>query len=165
MRTGTESSQTSLFDHSAPSTLTLTDQLDSTVRNTRSISLMDFKLTSNETKVMQELSEISLHYILQRVANSQSNRALIDFQTYFSLYNNLPSPECSNVIYFKVLDQKCDNKDTLMNVINNIYTEFILPNKKKCLLIEGDQDTYNRLQLIKKEYGNDLSWMIPIPGD
>ena len=33
------------------------------------------------------------------------------------------------------------------------------------MLIEGDQDTYNRLQLIKKEYGNDLSWMIPVPGD
>ena len=34
-----------------------------------------------------------------------------------------------------------------------------------CVLLEGDQDTYNRLQVIKTEYGNDLSWMIPIPGD
>ena len=63
MRTGTESSQRSLFDHSAPSTLTLTDQLDSTVRNTRSISLMGIKLTSNETKVVQELSDfLTLHF-------------------------------------------------------------------------------------------------------
>ena len=33
------------------------------------------------------------------------------------------------------------------------------------MLLEGDQDTYNRLQVLKTEYGNDLSWMIPIPGD
>lgn len=91
---------------------------------------MDFKFTSDETEVMQDLSEISSKYMLQRVANSQSNKVLIDFQTYFCLYNNLPFPECSNVIYFQVLDQKCDNKDTLMNVINRVHTEFIMPKKK-----------------------------------
>ena len=165
MRTGTECPRTSVFDHTSSSTLTLTTQLDSTVSNTQSISIIDFKFKSDETKGMQELSEISLQYMLQRVANSQSNKVLIDFQTYFCLYNNLPPPECSNIIYFQVLDQKCDNKDTLMNVINRVHTDFIMPKKKKCLLIEGDQDTYNRLQLIKKEYGNDLSWMIPVPGD
>ena len=56
--------------HTSPSISTLTNQLDSTVPNTRPISIVDFKLTSNETKVVQELSEISLNYMymLQRVA-------------------------------------------------------------------------------------------------
>ena len=115
--------------------------------------------------MQQELRETSSHYILQRVANNTNSTVLIDFLTYFSLYNNLPSPECSNIIYFKVLDQKCDNKETLINVINDIYQEFIVPKKKQWVLLEGDQDTYNRLQLIKTEYGNDLSWMLPLPGD
>ena len=60
---------------------------------------------------------------------------------------------------------KCDDKETLMNVINSMYAEFIKTNKKKWIILEGDQDTYNRLQLLKMEYGNGLSWMIPMPRD
>ena len=52
-----------------------------------------------------------------------------------------------------------------MNDINSVYVEFIESPKKKWILLEGDQDTYICLQLIKTQYGNDLSWLIPIPGD
>lgn len=94
------------------------------------VTINDFKLQTNETKATQELSEIASKYILQRVASSTSSTVLIDFQTYFTLYNDLQSPECSNIIYYQVLDQKCDNKETLMNVINSLYAEFIKTNQK-----------------------------------
>ena len=31
----------------------------------------------------------------------------------------------SNIIYYKVIDEKCDSKETLLSIINNLYTEFI----------------------------------------
>ena len=40
-----------------------------------------------------------------------------------------------------------------------------MPGKKEWVLLEGDQATYERLQSIKAEYGNDFAWMIPFPGD
>ena len=40
-----------------------------------------------------------------------------------------------------------------------------MPKKKECVLLEGNQATYERLQCIKAEYGNDLAWMYPFPGD
>ena len=43
--------------------------------------------------------------------------------------------------------------------------EFINPNKKRFVLLEGDQATYQRLRSIRALYGNDLSWMFPFPGD
>lgn len=52
-----------------------------------------------------------------------------------------------------------------MSIINDLYSEFILIKKKRFVLLEGDPATYERLQSIKVEYGNDLSWMIPFPGD
>ena len=102
---------------------------------------------------------MSTQYIFQKVAN------LIDLQTYFSLSNNLSIPECSSVVYFKVLDQRCDDKQTLLTIISNLYEEFIVPGKKEWVLLEGEQATYERLQSIKAEYGNDFAWMIPFPGD
>ena len=93
------------------------------------------------------------------------NITLIDLQTYYCLSYNIPSPECSNIVYFTVLDQVCDNKETLLNVINELHTEFILSRRKKYILLEGDQLTYELVQSIKKEYGNDLEWLLPFPGD
>ena len=87
--------------------------------------------------------------MLHKVANSTNSKVLLGFHTYFSLYNNLPSPECSNIVYFKVLHQRCDNKETLVNLISDIYEEFVVSEKKEWVLLEGDQDTYNRLQVIK----------------
>ena len=95
----------------------------------------------------------------------EHSEVLIDFQTYFSLSKNLQAPECSNIIYLKVLDKKCDNKETLLCVVNDVYEEFILGQKKEWILLEGDQATYERLQSIKTEYSNVLSWMIPFPGN
>ena len=54
------------------------------------------------------------------------SEVLIDFQSYFSLSKNLQAPECSNKIYLKVLDKKCDDKETLLCVVNDVYEEFIV---------------------------------------
>ena len=70
-----------------------------------------------------------------------------------------------HIIYYKVLSQRCNDKETLLNVINDLYQEFYVTKKKKQILLEGDQATYERLQSLKSEYGNDLSWMVPFPGD
>ena len=54
-------------------------------------------------------------------------------------------------------------KHSLTSLMTSV--EFINPNKKIFFLLEGDQATYQRLQSIRALYGNDLSWMIPFPGD
>ena len=86
--------------------------------------------------------------MLQKVASTTHTKTLIDFQTYFNLYTNQPSPECLNVIYYQVLSQRCDDKETLLNIINNLYQEFVVTKKKKWILLEGDQATYERLSTI-----------------
>ena len=69
---------------------------------------MLFETTLKKTKMykedqaVKELKAMSAQYIFQKVAKSDPNQTLIDLQTYFSLSNNLPIPECSSVIYFKV---------------------------------------------------------------
>ena len=114
---------------------------------------------------MTELREMCNEYMLQKVASTTHAKTLIDFQTYFNLYTNQPPPEYSNIIYYKVLSQRCDDKETLLNIINDLYQEFVVTKKKKWILLKGDQATYERLQSLKTEYGNDLSWMVPFPGD
>lgn len=127
--------------------------------------MANFRLTEEESKSVLQLREMCNEYMLQKVASTTHTKTLIDFQTYFNLYNNQPPPECSNIIYYEVFSQRCDDKETLLNVMNDLYQEFVVTKKKKWILLEGDQATYERLQSLKSEYGYDLLWMIPFPGD
>lgn len=129
------------------------------------LTIQDFQLSDIEIQAIDKLKQMSTDYILQKVASCEQNITLIDLQTYYSLSNDVPSPECSNIIYLTVLDQRCDDKETLLNLINELHKELIVSKRKKYLLVEGDQVTYEKLQSIKREYGNDLNWMIPFPGD
>ena len=33
------------------------------------------------------------------------------------------------------------------------------------LVLEGDAKTYDTIQAVKHEYGSDLNWLVPYPGD
>ena len=77
---------------------------------------------------------------------------IVDIQSYLTVADNISPPEQSNVIYYKVLHQRCDDKETLLNVINDIYAEFVATGKRNLIFLEGDQATYERLQSIKREY-------------
>ncbi len=126
----------------------------------------DYFVTSeDEKKAMQELQQLSNSYILHKIASTSSDEILLDFQTYFSLSQNLQSPELSNIIYHSVLDQKADNNETLLGVINQLHADFIVSQKKQWVVLEGDAATYQRLQCIKAEYGQEMDWLIPMPGD
>ena len=54
---------------------------------------------------------------------------MMDIQSYLTVADNISPPEQSNVIYYKVLHQRCDDKETLLNVIN----ENLLPQEKEIL--------------------------------
>ena len=164
MRTGTEG--THIHDQLVSAhTPTQRNHQPQTQLQNPTLTIKDFLLTDEEDQAVKELKSMCTQYIFQKVANSDPNQTLINLQTYFSLSNNLPTPECSSVIYFKVLDLRCDDKQTLLTIISNLYEEFIVPGKKEWVLLEGDQATYKRLQCIKAEYGNDFAWMIPFPED
>ena len=105
------------------------------------VNITASQLKSNENKALTEFKKMSTNYMLLKVASTTHENALIDFTTYFSLSNQVPQPEQSNIIFFKVLDQRCDDKETLLNVINDMFVEFVQSGKK---LLEGDQATYER---------------------
>ncbi len=105
---------------------------------------------------------MQISYFLLR--NSESEQ-LIGFQTFFSYASNISEPEVGIVKYIKVMDEIADSKDTVLNIVGELHAEYIIKHNHKYLVLEGDAKTYNVIQAIKHEYGEDLSWLIPYPGD
>ena len=63
------------------------------------------------------------------------------------------------------LDQNTDCKETITDVLSILHQEFKVGVDLKYLVATGHTKTYVHLQSLKLDYGNDLSWLIPLPGD
>ena len=65
----------------------------------------------------------------------------------------------------QVLHEIADSKDTILHIVSELYTQCIRKHGNKYLVLEGDAKTYDTMQDVKWEYGKDLAWLVPHPGD
>ena len=76
---------------------------------------------------------MSMQSIFQKEAHSDPN------QTHRSADLLQPIQQSSNTRILKGLDQRCDDKQTLLTIISDLYEEFLVPGKKEWVLLEGDK--------------------------
>ena len=67
--------------------------------------------------------------------------------------------------YLDVLDENADSRDTMIEVVTRLYHEFHICDYRGHLIVASDVKTYQHLQHIKREYGEQLTWLILFPGD
>ena len=73
--------------------------------------------------------------------------------------------EMSSVVYLHVLDSLSESKDTLMQILLDLYKRFVIAQKREWVVVIGDAKVYDVLQSLKFEYGDDLKWLIVYPRD
>lgn len=73
--------------------------------------------------------------------------------------------EQSNVVYVDIVSLPADSKDTVLRVLNKLHRIFIVEEGIRWLVVVGDAKTYDILQNLRREYGGQLQWMLPLPGD
>ena len=75
--------------------------------------------------------------------------------------------EQSNVVYIDIciVSLPADSKDTVLRVLTNLHRIFIVGEGICWLIVVGDAKTYDILQNLRREYGSQLQWMLPLPGD
>ena len=79
--------------------------------------------------------------------------------------SNISETEQSNVVYIDILDEYADNKDTILHSLSVLQDKLQVGRKLNYLGVVGDGKTYEHLHTLKIEYGADLNWLIPLPGD
>ena len=128
------------------------------------LTISDFRVTrSEDTHVEAFLTQVTTYMLLKNAV--RDGKHLVGIQSYFTIASKTPEPEVAIVKYIQVLDEMADCKETILHVISSLYTEYIANNGNQFLVLEGDAKTYAIIQAIKHEYGSDLSWLIPYPGD
>ena len=136
------------------------------------LKLPGFQQSASEEAVLQTLREqMELYILLQYHVHKQlphhfelDSPVVLNIQDYMKLLRPV-IPDKSSVVYLKVLDAKSDSKDTLMQILHELYQQFIIGHEKKNLVLVADAKLYKILQSLKFEYGKELQWVIPFPGD
>ena len=130
-------------------------------------SLTDYTLNERENESLGDLQIELFFYYLQKLAISNTNcgRPLMNIQNYFNVTRQAVHTEKSEVVYLQVMGAVSDTKDTQLELLHNLFAQFIHNQQREYLVIEGDQKLYEVLQSLKFEYGKDLDWVIPMPGD
>ena len=78
-------------------------------------------------------------------------------------YNNCV--ERSNVVYVDIVSLPADSKDTILRILNKLHHIFIVERTIRWLVVVGDAKTQDILQNLQHQYGGQLQWMLPFPGD
>ena len=94
--------------------------------------------------------------ILENLSDIDTIQAvnMVHMQKFCALYDKHLQPDVASVVYVNVLDERADDKNTVLNV-----------KEGKRFLVLGDAKTYEIIQNIKEEYGKDLNWLYAYPGD
>ena len=50
-------------------------------------------------------------------------------------------------------------------MLHELHQQFVVKQTIQWLVVEGDANLYEILQSLKFEYGEDLKWLLPYPGD
>ena len=128
-------------------------------------TLSDF-LMSEEAEALTELKDEINTYMFQKVTvnNKKPQKTFLNIQDYFSV-TRPNHTEKSNVLYLKIMDAIADSKDTMMAMLHDLHKQYIEEQHQQWLLVEGDAKVYEILKALKFEYGEELKWLIPYPGD
>ena len=130
------------------------------------ITLQDFLMNDDERDALQDLNEELNTYMPHKHATYKSTVELpfLGMQDFFSLVR-VTHTQKSNVVYLEVIDAVADSKDTVMTLLHDLQQQFIEGLGHKWLVVEGDGKLYEILKSLQLEYGDELSWVIPYPGD
>ena len=166
-RTGTEFKSNASIHPDQSHVYYFQNQSPPTANEPASPTINNFRPSQCEMQSLNELAKHSLSYCLLKNAltNSSIEEQLIGIQTFLSVSEKSNSPEVASVAYVAVLDEVADEKDTVLHIINSLYVEHVHKHSKQFLVLEGDAKTYDTIQAVKFEYGSDLNWLVPYPGD
>ena len=128
-------------------------------------TLSEFQLSGTERASLDRVLLCATGYCSVKNVAAESESSFISMQQFVAFADNITQAEVGHVKYVGVLDEVADTKDTVLHIISDLHTEYICRHEKSFVVIEGDAKVYDIIQSVKREYGSDLDWVIPFPGD
>ena len=124
-----------------------------------------FHTSNTEECELSDLRQACFMYMLTKTDNTCPCTIEYSSLTEYLSHAFPVSVVPSKYIYLDVLDQNADCRETISDVLSGLHKEFSVGTLHDYLVVAGDAKTYKHLQSLKLDYGEELSWLLPFPGD
>ena len=126
----------------------------------------DFNLSENEKERLSELQLTIFRYMLVKMLAKAEHPNIFLPDLRDSLKYLFPfAAETSRVHYTTLLAQPADSKATLLEVLSLLHAKHRVGDIVDYLVVVGDGKTYDHLINLKREYIDELAWMLPYIGE
>ena len=124
------------------------------------------KLCCQEDESVNTLKTQIFMYMLEKLAlcDSKLDSVIGNLKERLSTFTT-SGTEKAKVVYLGVSDLPCDNIFTVKHVLEDLHQKFKIGEKLKHLIVVGDGKTYEYLCKLQLQYKDELTWMVPFPGD
>ncbi|CAG2237374.1 unnamed protein product [Mytilus edulis] len=131
---------------------------------TNRLELLNFSLSQTERNAMSQTEKSMFQYIIQKLASDDGDIKIPNLKSNMEAFGD-STTEKANVVYLGVIDAPCDNIETIRHTLEKIHET--LGSNLNCshVITVGDANTYDLFCKLKIEYADELSWVLPFPGD
>lgn len=133
--------------------------------NISQFTVRSFQIIDEEERCLVQLREAIFQYMV--IKEGKSEELDLPSLTSFlsaSTYTN-DKFEQSKVVYVDIVSLPADSKDTVLQVLCKLHAKFIVELGFRWLIVVGDAKTYDILQNLRRQYGSQMQWLLPFPGD
>jgi hypothetical protein len=125
-----------------------------------------FEVNAYEMKQADLFKDDLFYFNLSKLAFEKAGNDFV-FPTLkvFFTRRHPPDTEESKFSYVGILDENCDNRETVYMVLKILHSKLKVGTKLKYLMVVGDGKTYDYLIKLKEEHTDELTWMYPFLGD
>lgn len=125
-----------------------------------------FKPSAREKAAFDSFASVAItHMVLCCSCPIETSPSISDLPTYLGIIGGSNAVEKSTAAYLEVMDKFADSKETMLDVLTTFQLKLKVGETVNPLIVTGDAKTYCHIQVLKQEYGNQLSWVLPIIGD
>ncbi|CAG2215131.1 unnamed protein product [Mytilus edulis] len=128
--------------------------------NLKKFIVNDFEKSDSEIAVAQSCASTLLEYCFCKLPCPNSHSQSPGIQDFISKKTNNTVIEKSEVKYLSLLDEQCDNKDTVKHSLEILHQNLNVGQDINHLVVVGDGKTYDLLVKLKGEYGSELDWVL-----
>jgi hypothetical protein len=133
----------------------------------KSVTCSDFNITEEESLSFENLSQEIFCYTLMKCSSKVKEE--IDgvfpvLKVFLARKSDISAVKSSNS-YIGILNECCDNIDTVQNVLQILHHKMEVGKTMQHLVVCGDGKTYAYLQKLKSDSPDEYSYMLPFLGD
>ena len=132
----------------------------------KTLTIRAIELSEEEETAIISLQEKIFTYMVnrQKQAMHPTKKAM---GLKDQIMEDLPELSCEKSAIFTlgVLPDQADNKDALKALLDTIHDLYGIGTYQTHHLVVGDQKLFSGMHQLKRQYGADLDWLLPYPGD